>query len=76
VYALGLALIAAVCIGFAVADGRRTVIIVESGVAAMFVLIAAAGVTWTAWLTTAGSMPSDYKFLTALTAATARGNAM
>jgi hypothetical protein len=54
VYALGLALIAAVYIGFAVADGRRTVIIVESGVAALFVLIAAAGVTGPAWLLVLG----------------------
>jgi hypothetical protein len=45
VYALSLTLIAAVYIGFAVADGRRTVIAVESGVAAVFVVLAAAGVT-------------------------------
>ena len=54
VYALGLILIAAVYIGFAVADGRRTVIIVECGVAALFVLIAAASVTGTAWLLVLG----------------------
>jgi hypothetical protein len=45
VYALGLALTAAVYIGFAVADGRPAVIVVESCVAALFVLVAAAGVT-------------------------------
>src|SRR4051794_27656047 len=50
VYALGLALIAAIYIGFAVADGRPTVIVVESGVAALFVVLAAAGVTGSAWL--------------------------
>jgi hypothetical protein len=40
VYALGLMLIASVYIGFAVADGRRTVLAVESGVADMFVIVA------------------------------------
>jgi hypothetical protein len=50
VYALGLALIAAVYIGFAVADGRPAVIVVESCVAAVFVVLAAAGVTGSAWL--------------------------
>jgi hypothetical protein len=54
VYALGLALIAAVYIGFAVADGRPTVIVVESAVAAVFVVIAAAGVTGPAWLLVLG----------------------
>src|SRR5436309_13272794 len=45
VYALGLALIASVYIGFAVADGRPAVIAVESGVAACFLVVAAAAVT-------------------------------
>jgi hypothetical protein len=54
VYALGLALIAAVYVGFAVADGRRTVIAVESCVAAGFVVLAAAGVTGPAWLLVLG----------------------
>ena len=54
VYAMGLALIAAVYVGFAVADGRRTIIVVECCVAALFVLIAAAGVTGTAWLLVLG----------------------
>jgi hypothetical protein len=44
VYALGLAAIASIYIGFAVADGRRTVLAVETGVASMFVIIAAAAV--------------------------------
>jgi hypothetical protein len=50
VYALGLVGIAFIYIGFAVADGRRTVLAVEVGVASMFVLIAAAAVTDTPWL--------------------------
>ena len=45
VYALGLTVIASVYIGFAVADGRWSVIAVESSVAMAFVVIAAAGVT-------------------------------
>jgi len=54
VYALGLVLIAAVYIGFAVADGRPTVIAVETGVASVFVVIAAAAVTGSGWLLVAG----------------------
>jgi hypothetical protein len=45
VYVLSLALIAAVYIGFAVADGRPRVIAVEVAVAAVFVIVGAAGVT-------------------------------
>jgi hypothetical protein len=54
VYALSLALIASVYIGFAVADGRPTVIAVESSVAGAFVVLAAAGVTGSAWLLVLG----------------------
>jgi hypothetical protein len=54
VYALSLALIAAVYIGFAVADGRPRVIAVEAGIAAAFVVVAAAGVTGPAWLLVVG----------------------
>ena len=54
VYALGLTLIAAVYIGFAVADGRARVIAVETVVAAVFVVLAAAGATGPAWLLVAG----------------------
>ena len=43
VYALSLTLIAAVYVGFAVADGRPTVIAVEAGIATVFVVVAAAG---------------------------------
>jgi hypothetical protein len=50
VYALGIALIAAVYVGLAVADGRARVIAIESGVAFTFVAIAAAAVTGTPWL--------------------------
>jgi hypothetical protein len=54
VYALSLALIAAVYIGFAVADGRRTIIAVETTVAGGFVVLAAVGVTGPAWLLVLG----------------------
>ena len=54
VYALGLALIAAIYIGFAVADGRRHVLAVEVAVASGFVLLAAAAVTGSLWLIVAG----------------------
>jgi hypothetical protein len=54
VYALGLALIASIYIGFAVADGRPTVVAVETSVAGVFVVIAAAGVTGSAWLLVIG----------------------
>jgi hypothetical protein len=54
VYALSIALIAAVYIGFAVADGRPRVIAVETVVAGGFVVVGAAGVTGPAWLVVAG----------------------
>jgi hypothetical protein len=63
VYALSLTLIAAVYIGFAVADGRPTVIAVESSVAAVFVIVAAAGVTGPAWLLVAGLAGHGFKDL-------------
>jgi hypothetical protein len=50
VYGLSLTLIAAVYIGFAVADGRPRVIAVEAAIAAAFVVVAAAGLTGPAWL--------------------------
>jgi hypothetical protein len=54
VYALGLAAIAFVYIGFAVADGRGRVIALECSVAMAFVVIAAAGITGSAWLLVVG----------------------
>jgi hypothetical protein len=50
VYALGLAMIAAIYIGFAVADGRTKIILVECGVALAFVVVAAAGTSGPAWV--------------------------
>ena len=51
---MGLVLIAAVYIGFAVADGRPKVIAVETGVASMFVVLAAVAVTGSVWLIVIG----------------------
>ena len=63
VYAIGLALIATVYIGFAVADGRPLVIAAESGVAATFVVVAAAAVTGSPWLLVAGLVGHGLKDL-------------
>jgi hypothetical protein len=50
VFALGLAAIAAIYVGFAVADGRVRIIAVEAVVAMAFIVVAAAGITGPAWL--------------------------
>jgi hypothetical protein len=63
VYALGLTLIAAVYIGFAVADGRPKVIAVESSVTFAFVVVAAAAVTASPWLLVAGMVGHGLKDL-------------
>jgi hypothetical protein len=62
-YAMGIALIATIYIGFAVADGRPKIIGVESGVAFAFVLIAAAAVTGSAWLLVIGFVGHGLKDL-------------
>jgi hypothetical protein len=54
IYAVGLVGIAFIYIGFAVADGRRHVLAVESAVTSMFVIIAAAAITSTPWLLVVG----------------------
>ena len=54
VYALGLTFIAAIYIGFSVSDGRAQAIAVECVVASVFVVVAAVGVTGSAWLLVAG----------------------
>lgn len=53
-YALVLPLIAAVYVGFAVADGRPRVLIVEVCVASIFLVLAAAGITESAWILVVG----------------------
>jgi hypothetical protein len=63
VYAFGLVLIAAVYIGFAVADGRRAVLVVEIVVASAFVIIATAGATGSPWLLVIGLLGHGLKDL-------------
>ena len=63
VYALSLVLIASVYIGFAVADGRWVVIAVETNVAAIFVVVAAAAVTESPWLLVLGLVGHGLKDL-------------
>ena len=63
VYAIGLAVIAAIYIGFAVADGRPKVIAVESSVTFAFVVVAAAAITASPWLLVAGLAGHGFKDL-------------
>jgi hypothetical protein len=63
VYALGLVLIAAIYIGFAVADGRPKVIVAESTVASVFVVVAAFAVTASVWLIVVGLVGHGLKDL-------------
>jgi hypothetical protein len=63
VYGMSIALIAAVYIGFAVADGRPAVIAVETTVAGAFVVLAAAGITGSAWLIVIGFVGHGLKDL-------------
>jgi hypothetical protein len=53
-HALYIAFIAAVYLGFAVADGRGKVIAVESTIAAAFLVLAAVGVSGSDWLLVIG----------------------
>lgn len=63
VYAVGIAFIAAVYLGFAVADGRRHVVAVEVAVAGIFVLIAALALVASPWLVVAGLAGHGFKDL-------------
>jgi hypothetical protein len=63
VYALGLVVIAPIYIGLAVADGRRRVVAVETVVASVFLFVAAAAITGSAWLIVAGLVGHGLKDL-------------
>jgi hypothetical protein len=63
VYALGLAAVAAIYIGFAVGDGRPKIIAVESSVAFAFVVVCAAAITGTPWLLVVGFVAHGLKDL-------------
>ncbi len=54
VYSLGLAGIAAIYVGFAVADGRGPVIAVETAVAGVFVVVAVIGIAASPWFLVLG----------------------
>jgi hypothetical protein len=54
VYAVGLAVIAPIYVGLAVADGRRRIIAVETCVAMTFIVLATTGITGPAWLLVVG----------------------
>jgi hypothetical protein len=61
VHGLSITLIAAVYIGFAVADGRPKVIAVEVAIVGVFVVVAAMGVTGTPWLLVVGYAAHGFK---------------
>jgi hypothetical protein len=63
VYALELTAIAAIYVGFAVADGRRRVIVVEVTVAVLFVIVAAIAVPASLGLVVAGLVGHGLKDL-------------
>ena len=63
VYAVGLAVIAAIYVGFDVADGRRQVIAVESAVATVFIVVATAAITGSPWLLVLGFVGHGLKDL-------------
>lgn len=62
-HALYIAFIAAVYIGFAVADGRPKVIAVEAAVAGAFLVVATAGATGSAWVIVAAYVAHGLKDL-------------
>jgi hypothetical protein len=61
VYAPPLAAIAGVYVGFAVADGRWTVIAVESAVATAFIIVAIVAVTESPWFLVLGLAGHGFK---------------
>ncbi len=63
VYAIGLAVIAAIYVGFAVADGRPRVIAIESVVTFAFVVAAAVSVTGSPWVIVGGLVGHGLKDL-------------
>ena len=63
IHAIAIAFIAAIYVGFAVADGRPHIVAVESGVAASFVILAAAAVTVSPWLLVVGYFAHGLKDL-------------
>jgi hypothetical protein len=63
VWALGLVVIGSIYIGFAVADGRRNVIVAEIGVASGFIALALVAITGSPWLVVIGLVAHGMKDL-------------
>ena len=63
VWGVALAMIASVYVGFAVADGRRVVIVVEVMVTFAFVVCATVGMAWFPWLIVIGLVAHGLKDL-------------
>jgi hypothetical protein len=63
VWAITLVMIASIYVGFAVADGRPIVIAVEVGVAASFIILAAAAIGSSPWLVVIGLVGHGIKDL-------------
>jgi hypothetical protein len=63
VWALGLVVIASIYVGFAVADGRRHVIVTEIAVASAFIILAAVAITSSTWLVVVGLVGHGLKDL-------------
>ena len=63
VWATSLVIIAAIYVGFAVADGRRRIIAVEVGVATFFIILALVAIDLSPWLVAAGLLGHGMKDL-------------
>jgi hypothetical protein len=63
IWALGLVVIGSIYIGFAVADGRRNVIIAEITVASGFIILALVAITASPWLVVIGLLAHGLKDL-------------
>jgi hypothetical protein len=63
VWAITLAIIASIYVGFAVADGRTKVIAIEIGVATVFVILAAVAIDTSPWLVVVGLIGHGLKDL-------------
>jgi len=63
VWAISLVIIASIYVGFAVADGRPSVVAAEVGVAASFIVVAALAVTTSPWLVVIGLLGHGLKDL-------------
>ena len=63
IWAISLVIIASIYVGFAVADGRPTIIAVEVGVATGFVILATVAITGSPWLIVVGLLAHGVKDL-------------